>query len=125
MKSVITTIINCLLANKTAFMWSAISLFLCFITVGIPAIIFYVPVSMLLSFFSFDQSVVDKVNGDNVWSMLILTSFIASLLIVPAHLMIRRYFPLLARWKHVLSTLIVVWLMGNLIMVVLMFAYIS
>ncbi len=110
-------------ANKVVVKWSAIALLASFITMGLPGALFYLPASSFFWALGIEANTTDKVHGDNTWPMLILASFLASLLIVPAHLLVKKHFASLTGWKHTLSVITIVWITVVLVSILMIYNY--
>jgi len=96
-------------AQRTPLLWSLGGLVLSFATLGLPGFASYAPAEQLFVWAG-DGALLDAIQGDSLWPILISASFLQALLITPAHCLLQRWRPGLPRWPHVLGVAMGVWL---------------
>jgi hypothetical protein len=96
-------------AQRTPLLWSLGGLLLSFATLGLPGFASYAPAEQLFVWAG-DGALLDAIQGDSLWPILISASFLQALLITPAHCLLQRWRPGLTRWPHVLGVALGVWL---------------
>lgn len=98
-------------AQRTPLLWSLGGLVLSFVSLGLPGFANYAPAEQLFVWAG-DGALLKAIHGDSLWPILISASFLQALLITPVHCLLRRWWPGLSRWPHVLGVALGVWLVG-------------
>ncbi|WP_021027752.1 hypothetical protein [Comamonas sp. B-9] len=98
-------------AQRTPLLWSLGGLVLSFVLLGLPGFASYAPAEQLFVWAG-DGALLQAIHGDSLWPILISASFLQALLITPLHCLLRRCWPGLARWPHVLGVVLGVWLIS-------------
>lgn len=98
-------------AQRTPLLWSLGGLVLSFVSLGLPGFASYAPAEQLFVWAG-DGALLKAIHGDSLWPILISASFLQALLITPVHCLLRRWWPGLSRWPHVLGVALGVWLVG-------------
>ena len=96
-------------AQRTPLLWSLGGLVLSFATLGLPGFASYAPAEQLFVWAG-DGALLDAIQGDSLWPILISAGFLQALLITPAHCLRQRGRRGLPRWPHVLGVAMGVWL---------------
>lgn len=98
-------------AQRTPLLWSLGGLVLSFVSLGLPGFASYAPAEQLFVWAG-DGALLKAIHGDSLWPILISASFLQALLITPVHCLVRRWWPGLSRWPHVLGVALGVWLVS-------------
>ena len=98
-------------AQRTPLLWSLGGLVLSFVSLGLPGFASYAPAEQLFVWAG-DGALLKAIHGDSLWPILISASFLQALLITPVHGLLRRWWPGLSRWPHVLGVALGVWLLS-------------
>lgn len=98
-------------AQRTPLLWSLGGLVLSFVSLGLPGFASYAPAEQLFVWAG-DGALLKAIHGDSLWPILISASFLQALLITPVHGLLRRWWPGLSRWPHVLGVALGVWLVS-------------
>lgn len=98
-------------AQRSPLLWSAGGLVLSFVSLGLPGFASYAPAEQLFVWAG-DGALLKAIPGDSLWPILISVSFLQALLITPLHCLLRRCWPHLPRWPHVLGVALGVWLVS-------------
>ncbi|PCJ61265.1 MAG: hypothetical protein COA79_06710 [Planctomycetota bacterium] len=110
------------MVNITACICSGVAFLICFLTMGLPGFLFYGPTIFLYEKLGFGHVLI-KIQGDSTWPMLILGSFLGSILVVPIHLLVIKIAPSIAVWNHVLMVVMIIWLITVFVNVLMIFDY--
>lgn len=93
--------------QRVPLLCTAAGLVLSFVFLGLPGFASYWPAEQLF-LLAGDAALLDRIQGDKLWPVLISASFLQALLITPAHCLLRRWQPTLPRALHVVATVLLV-----------------
>lgn len=94
-------------SHRTPLLCTAAGLVLSFVFLGLPGFASYWPAEQLFRLAG-DTALLDRIQGDHLWPVLISASFLQSLLITPAHCLVQRWWSSLPRAAHVLAVIALV-----------------
>lgn len=93
--------------QRVPLLCTAAGLVLSFVFLGLPGFASYWPAEQLF-LLAGDAALLDRIQGDKLWPVLISASFLQALLITPTHCLLRRWWPTLPRALHVVATVLLV-----------------
>lgn len=93
--------------QRIPLLCTAAGLVLSFAFLGLPGFASYWPAEQLFRLTG-DAALLDRIQDDKLWPVLISASFLQALLITPAHCLLRNWWPTLPRTWHVATTVLLV-----------------
>lgn len=93
--------------QRAPLLCTVAGLVLSFVFLGLPGFASYWPAEQLFRLAG-DAALLDRIQGDKLWPVLISASFLQALLITPVHCLLRRWWPALPRALHVTATTLLV-----------------